>query len=278
MLDRRRPRAAWQAGGSCRLDQLPAIRRCPCPSVATVRTIRSGRRPAQHALQFALDAVRAGLVGLVDDEDIGDLHDAGLDRLDVVAHAGHQHHDRHLRQSRDLDLVLADADGFDRARSRWPAASIRRAMSAVARARPPDGAAGGHRADEDAGVGVVLLHADAVAEDRAAGACGCWGPPRGSRRVFPCLRSAARQRVHQRALARARRAGDADDPAWPGGSVPRSVASACGSRFSMPVARRARARGSPARISRPVVISFSGAAARSPGAGFRWCLRRWCRA
>ena len=32
-----------------------------------------------------------------------------------------------------------------------------------------DCAAGCHGADEDAGVGVVALHADAVAEDRAAG-------------------------------------------------------------------------------------------------------------
>ena len=40
---------------------------------------------------------------------------------------------------------------------------------AVARARPPRRAARGHGADEDAGIGVVALHADAVAQDGAAG-------------------------------------------------------------------------------------------------------------
>ena len=67
-----------------------------------------------------------------------------------------------------------------------------------------DGAAGGHGADEDAGVGVMLLHADAVAEDRAAGDAAAGIDREDRRRVFPCSRSARGQRVDQRALAGAR--------------------------------------------------------------------------
>ncbi len=52
----------------------------------------------RFGVDFALDAVGAGMVGFVDHEDVGDLHDAGFDRLDVVAHAGHEHHHRHRRE------------------------------------------------------------------------------------------------------------------------------------------------------------------------------------
>ncbi len=41
--------------------------------------------------------------------------------------------------------------------------------SPVARASPPEGPAGGHAADEDAGIERVGLHPDAVAEHGAAG-------------------------------------------------------------------------------------------------------------
>ncbi len=43
---------------------------------------------AEHGLEFALHAFRAGLVGFIDDEDVGDFHDAGFDGLHIVAHAG----------------------------------------------------------------------------------------------------------------------------------------------------------------------------------------------
>ena len=92
---------------------------------------------AQHALKFQFHAVGARLVGLVDHEDVGNLHDAGLDGLDIVAHARHQHDHRDLCQVGDLHFVLSHAYRFDDdvVPSRRP--SIRRARSAVARAKPP---------------------------------------------------------------------------------------------------------------------------------------------
>ena len=219
-----------------------------------------------------------GMVGLVDDEHVGDLHDPGLDRLDIVAHAGHQHHHGHLRQAGDLDFVLPDADGLDEHVVLARGVQQQRQVGGGAR-QAAGHAARRHRADEDAGIGVVLLHADAVAQDRAAGDAAA-GVHRDDRDGLPCGAQHARQRVDQRALARAGRAGDADHPGVAGAAPARAAASQ-GFRIAIfdAVAARASARASPSRIFRAhSFISSSAIAARSPGAGFRWCLRRWCTA
>src|SRR5450759_1295409 len=107
-------------------------------------------------------AVGAGVIGLVDDEDIGDLHDAGFDGLDIVAHAGDEDDDGDLGEGGDLDFVLADADGFDD--DVIPAGGVHEAGEiGGGSGEAAHGAAGGHGADEDSRVGVVLLHADAIA-------------------------------------------------------------------------------------------------------------------
>ena len=67
-----------------------------------------------------------------------------------------------------VHLVLADAHGLDQ--HPVEAGGVEQ-VDRVARGagEAAHGAAGGHRADEDAGVGVEGLHADAVAQEGAAG-------------------------------------------------------------------------------------------------------------
>ena len=128
---------------------------------------RASPRP-EHVAQVADGGVGAVAVGLVDHEHVGDLQDAGLRRLDAVAHAGREQHDRGVGQRGDLDLGLADADRLDQhhvaAGGVQHPDRLRRGPGQAAEV-----AAGGHRADVDAGVGGVVLHPDPVAEQRAAG-------------------------------------------------------------------------------------------------------------
>ncbi len=201
-------------------------------------------------MNFALQPLRAGLVGFVDHEDVGDLHDAGLDGLHIVAHARHQHHHGHLRHARDLDFVLAHAHGFDEDEVFAGGIQQRGQVRGGAR-QSADRAARGHGADEDARIGVVPQHADAVAQNGAAGtpAGGVDGDDAHGAALPAQL---ARQGIHQRALARARRAGDPDHHAHGrrAAAARAEPASARGSRFSIPVAARASARASPSAILR----------------------------
>ena len=81
------------------------------------------------------------------------------------------------------------------------------------RRQPAEMAAGGHRADEDALVGGVLLHADAVAEQRAAGERRRRVDGEHARPAAPAPAWRDDERGGRRRLADARRAGDADDAA-----------------------------------------------------------------
>ena len=75
---------------------------------------------------------------------------------------------------RNLHFVLTHADRLDdhviAARGVHQVRQVRRSAG-----QPAHGAPRGHRTDENAGVGVVLLHADPVAQDRAAGKFGMLG-------------------------------------------------------------------------------------------------------
>ena len=76
----------------------------------------------------------------------------------------------------------------------------------------------GHRADEDAAVGVEIDHADAIAEDGAAGERR--GRIDGDDSDALLLRAVVlRQRRHERRLAGAGRAGDADDARAAGSGI-----------------------------------------------------------
>ena len=76
--------------------------------------------------------------------------------------------DRDVGGADDVHFVLADADGLDE--DDVLAGGVEHERGVGGRAREAaEVAARRHAADEDAGVGDVRLHADAIAEDRAAG-------------------------------------------------------------------------------------------------------------
>ena len=174
---------------------------------------RDDRRAAAERAQRGAQVAHGALgdraeVGLGDDEHVRHLHDPGLEELEHVA--GTRLHDDRDRVGRlgDLGLGLPDADGLDdddverrRERLRRGARRGREAAQALSRR---------HRADEDAAVGRVGVDPRAVAEQRAARAL--------RRRIDgehadrpAALAPDAHERAQQRRLARAGRAGDADD-------------------------------------------------------------------
>ena len=128
----------------------------------------AGRSERDHVPQLAQGRLGAVAVGLVHHEQVADLEDARLRGLDAVTHAR-----------------ARAAPSWCRPRERPPPRSGPRRRSRPGRCRSPRrpararpaasptpgrrGGPRGHRADEDAGVGGVLLHAYAVAEQRAAG-------------------------------------------------------------------------------------------------------------
>ena len=112
----------------------------PSPVVASVFTIggrhcraRSCAAPASPRSRRPSGPVA---VRLVDHEDVRTPHDPGLQRLHLVARPRHQRDDGNVGHPDDVDLVLADADGFNRMTSLPPASRIS-ATSPVDRDRPP---------------------------------------------------------------------------------------------------------------------------------------------
>ena len=150
-----------------RASALVEHRRPPMIGHSRFRAMARARAPAS-VLRSAIVRFASLPVAFADDMDVGDLEDAGLDRLDVVAEPGRRHDDGRVRSARDLDLVLADADGLDdddvEARGVEDVDRVERAARQAA-----ERAARRHAADEHAGIAAELAHADAVAEDRAAG-------------------------------------------------------------------------------------------------------------
>ena len=131
-----------------------------------------------------------------------------------------------------------------------PAASSTSTICAGRARHAAQVAARGERADEDVLVRAVLAHADAVAEHGAAGDRA--GRVDGDDRdALAAREQCAEQRVDQRRLARARRAGDAQHVR--AAEVRRrwraAMARAPGSPCSIALIARAIARRSPARIA-----------------------------
>ena len=137
-----------------RLHDLRAPRRCgPTRSSISSRSRTVSATPSRSAL-FTTNRSAISM-------------QPGLVRLHAVAPARVHDHDGGVGGAGDLDLDLADADGLDD--DPRLARGVEHARRARRREREPaEVAAGGHRADVDAGVGGVVLHAHAVAEDRAA--------------------------------------------------------------------------------------------------------------
>ena len=171
------------------------------------------RLQRQVGLDRRRQPVGALPIRLVHDEDVGDFHDAGLERLHVVAGAGHERDDRHVGRADDVDLVLADADRFDDDDVLAGGVEDERRVAGRAReaAQMP---ARRHAADEHAFVGRVRLHAQPIAEHGAAAerARGIDGDDADRQRdgARP-VSDFGDQPIDERALARAGRAGDADE-------------------------------------------------------------------
>ncbi len=120
-----------------------------------------------HHRQIAGSSVGFGAVGLVHHEDIGNLENPGLDGLDVVPQPGDHHHQRGMGGADDFHLVLADADRLDD--DDIPPHGIEDADDIVGGAgESAEVSAGPERADENAVVGGVPVHADAIAQDGTA--------------------------------------------------------------------------------------------------------------
>ena len=242
----------------------------PAPVVATVFTDGGmiAVAKAEHGLQFLLDTVGAGLVGFVDGEDVGDFHDAGFDGLHVVTHTGDEDDDGDLREAGDFDFVLAYADGFN---DDVVAAGGVHQLNQVGggAGQTAEAAAGGHGTDEDAGIGMVLLHADAVAQDGSAGAA-TGGVDGQNGDGFALTAQGGGEGIHQGAFTGTGRAGDCRRcaPYRRRGVSSRSVSSACGSRFSIPVA----ARGQRARVA---FGDFAGEIVHQVLRSCRAITRRW---
>jgi hypothetical protein len=115
----------------------------------------------------------AEAIGLVDDENIGDFHHARFDGLDIVSHAGNEHYEGGIGGGCDIDFILPCPDCFHEDEVEAYGAKEtgqRDAGSAESALRT----ACCDRTDEDAGIGVVILHAYAIAENRTAGRFAGW--------------------------------------------------------------------------------------------------------
>ena len=166
-------------------------------SSGAVRTAATGSPRSPH------EPVRALAVRLVDDEDVGNLHDAGLERLDIVARAGHERHDRDVGRADDVDFVLTDADRFDEHDVFAGGVEHQRRIAGRA-GQAAEVSARRHAADEDALVGGVRLHPQAIAEHGAAGERAGGIDRDDPDRLRRRRRSVGRQAIDQRALPGAR--------------------------------------------------------------------------
>ena len=177
--------------------------------------LRTGADVEQEAEGVEED-VRPREVGLVDQDQVRRLDDPGLERLDHVPGPRLKDEDDEVGGGHHVELGLADADRLDEDPVHAEGVEDvgrmgggrRKAAVAVAR---------GERADEEARLAEDVLHPDAVAEE---------GPAREGARGIDGQNPDAAALVHglvgqgrsDRALADARRAGDADpDRALPAG-------------------------------------------------------------
>src|SRR5262245_1822552 len=165
-------------------------------------------RQLEHDLQVTDGLGGAVAIGLVHDEHVGDLEEAGLVGLHAVTPARVHDHHGGVGRPRHLDLDLPDADRLDD--DPRLAGGVEDAHRLRGRQRQSaEVTTGGHRPDEHALVGGVVLHADAVAEDGPAGerAAGVDGQDAD---LGAGGADEADELVRQRRLARAGCAGDAD--------------------------------------------------------------------
>ena len=195
-------------------------------------------------------AIGAVAIALVDHEDVGDLHDPRLERLHIVSRARDEDDDRDVGGADDVDLVLADADGFDDDEALAGRIEDKRRVAGRAR-EPAHVPARRHAANEDLIVFGVRLHAQPIAENGPSGER--TGRIHGDHAErFSRLSRFGREAIDQRALPRARRPGHADQVGMSG--LRKDVAHQAGSRIGLVFDQRDRARHRP-HVARPHALS-----------------------
>src|ERR1700676_2372453 len=169
----------------------------------------AGHHERKHGMELLFQSVGALAIGLIQNEDVADFHQAGFHVLDVVAKAGNEDDEDAIREAHDVDLVLADSDGFDKHLALPRRIEQKRDFSGGTR-EPTKESARGHGANENPSVAGVALHADAVAKDGPAGvrACRVHGDHADAVFTLAVIRG---KTIDQRALASAGRASDAGE-------------------------------------------------------------------
>src|SRR5262249_34179648 len=148
----------------------------------------------------SLHTLGAVAIAFIDHKDVSDLHDPSFNGLHIVAHAGHQDHHRDVSQPHDVDFILPDAYRFDHYQVASGGVEDGRHIGGG----PGEAAqrsAGSHAADVNSRIGEVILHADAVAENRSAGV-GAGGVDGDDPHAAVFLAIVFGQLIDERALAR----------------------------------------------------------------------------
>ncbi len=175
--------------------------------ITGVRQSLRGVPRFEHLHQVLHRFVRTGPIRLVHDQQVGDLDDAGLDGLNVVARSRNGQQTNGVDDAHHVDLLLTHAHRLHQ--DHVEAHRIEHADDATRGTRQSARlAAIRHASDEDTRVEIVLAHANAIAEDRAAG---IWAGriDRDDGNTRHSLSIGRGERRHQRALACARRPGEA---------------------------------------------------------------------
>ncbi len=143
-------------------------------SDCNARRLHNGRRPLVAAHRKRLQRANltfhelsAFAVTFINDENVGDLHDSGFDGLHIVAHAGDEDHNGDIGHAHYVNFILADANGFNHDEVAAGGVEHSGYVGGCA-SQSAERAARSHAADVNAGIGKMLLHADAVAQNRSA--------------------------------------------------------------------------------------------------------------
>ncbi len=165
-------------------------------------------------MELLLQAIGSFAIGFVQDEDVADLHQSGFHVLNIVAKAWNKNDEDAIGETDDIDFILADANGFDQHLT-LPCRIEEQSHFGGSAGQPAEKPARGHGADENACVRGVALHANAIAQNRASGirAGGINGDDANGFLALAVIRG---QAIDQRALARARGAGNAGEIGLPG--------------------------------------------------------------
>ena len=186
-----------RAGGIALTRRAPA---CPAPPARRAPPAGRARRVARRCPRSALVMTRMSGTSMI----------PAFRNCSASPAAGLDDHGHRVGRLGHVGLRLADADGLDHHDVERVGQRLRGRPRG--RGEPAEPLPGGHRADEHAAVGGVVLDPRAVAQQRAAGALG--GRVDGQHGHAELARPPlAQQRREQRGLARAGRPGDADDVA-----------------------------------------------------------------